>query len=649
LPIIPPPSGQAGVSGREVFVRIKFLAVLVVLFASVLPPAHVVRAADPVPTTTTLTSSANPAKAGHAVTLTATVSDASGGGATPTGTVTFRAFDRGTLGTVALVGGKATLHVALSAGVHSVGAGFDGSESFFPSGASITQRWGGQVRPTVLLSGFPNPAPEGFPVTLTAGVRPAEGTGAATGSVTFRDGATVLAIVALGSPDFDEGGLTASASFTASGLSAGTHSLTADYAGDGNLLAGTCSPDALVIGQPITTETHLDQDSGSSVAVAGRAALFSASVFASGIGSRPGGTVSLVEGTTVLATAPAASGFLSVFGLAAGAHQVFARYEGAGATFAPSVSAVETVTVVDAGGPSPSVVTWAPDPASVAFGQSVTITATVAADPRFPAAGSPTGTVAFWSSGAVVGTVPVDASGAAAITFQPRAGASVTPVYSGDATFAAAIGTPAPFPAPFLFVGTMPTTTTVTSGQNPVPLGRPVTFTAHVTPSAVASPGLSGTVAFMDGFLNVGRAVLDATGTATLTLSLPADRHTIGARYDGNRDYSSSQASLTQTVLRQRATDVALASSRNPSGVGQKVRLTATVTSPAPAGETPGGTVTFLDGSTVLGRAKLHDGGVASLDVERLAAGSHALTAVYGGDAVYAAGASGVLTQVVTA
>jgi hypothetical protein len=89
-----------------------------------------------------------------------------------------------------------------------------------------------------------------------------------------------------------------------------------------------------------------------------------------------------------------------------------------------------------------------------------------------------------------------------------------------------------------------------------------------------------------------------------------------------------------------------VASSANPSLYGQSVTLTATVSPVAPGFGTPTGSVTFYDGSTTLGTAVLSKG-VAKLVTKTLAAGSHAIKAVYSGDAGFAGSKSSVLTQTV--
>jgi hypothetical protein len=92
------------------------------------------------------------------------------------------------------------------------------------------------------------------------------------------------------------------------------------------------------------------------------------------------------------------------------------------------------------------------------------------------------------------------------------------------------------------------------------------------------------------------------------------------------------------------ATATTLSADVNPPVVGQPVNLTAVVTG---AAGIPAGTVTFLDGATVLGTATLDGTGTASLAVAFPAAGDHALSAVYSGQGFSAASTSDVMTETV--
>jgi hypothetical protein len=93
------------------------------------------------------------------------------------------------------------------------------------------------------------------------------------------------------------------------------------------------------------------------------------------------------------------------------------------------------------------------------------------------------------------------------------------------------------------------------------------------------------------------------------------------------------------------ATTTALAIEVSAPAVGQAVHLTATVTS---AAGTPGGTVTFFDGSTALGTASLDAGGRAVLTTALGTAGSHTLNAVFNGTADFAPSRSAALHETVS-
>jgi Bacterial Ig-like domain (group 3) len=104
---------------------------------------------------------------------------------------------------------------------------------------------------------------------------------------------------------------------------------------------------------------------------------------------------------------------------------------------------------------------------------------------------------------------------------------------------------------------------------------------------------------------------------------------------------TTASGSATNTISLT-TSSTTLTSSPNPSLAGQGVTFTATV-----SGSTPIGTVTFKDGATPLGTGPLNGSGVATFTTAALTAGSHAVTAAYGGDASNGSSASSVLTQTV--
>jgi streptogramin lyase len=209
---------------------------------------------NPDASTTTLTSSLNPSMVGNAVTFTATVTASAPGAGTPTGTVTFMDQTTGTpLGTAALnpQGDTATVSTAgLAAGSHTIVATYGGDANFAAGSGTLTQAVNGSsaATSTTALSASANPAVSGQPVTLTAIVSPAAGSGSTpTGTVTFQLDGNVLG----SSPLAPAQGNAAATSFVipASQLSVGSHAVNAAYQGDANFLASSAGL-TLTVGQP---------------------------------------------------------------------------------------------------------------------------------------------------------------------------------------------------------------------------------------------------------------------------------------------------------------------------------------------------------------------------------------------------------------
>ena len=341
-----------------------------------------------------------------------------------------------------------------------------------------------------------------------------------------------------------------------------------------------------------------------------------------------------------MGTAPLSGGTatFTLSSLAVGPHSITAAY-GGDASFNPSTSAALSQTVNQAA----TATTLASSQNPSVFGQSVTFTATVSV--TAPGAGTPSGTVTFRDGTTVLGTGTLSGGMAIFTTSTLAVGLhSITAAYDGDLSFLGStslaltqvVNPPA----------AQDTTTAVASSVNPSVFGQGVTFTATVTPTGgTGTP--SGSVTFRDGTTVLGTAPLSA-GMATFTLSgLAVGPHSITAAYGGDASFNpSTSAALNQTVT-QAATATAVSSSVNPSSVGQPVTFTATVSVTAPGAGMPTGSVTFRDGTTVLGTAPL-SGGTATFTTSALAAGSHPITAAYGGDVSFTASTSPVLAQVVS-
>ncbi|HNG32164.1 MAG TPA: BACON domain-containing carbohydrate-binding protein [Blastocatellia bacterium] len=180
-------------------------------------------------TTTIVTSSANPVSPGQSVTFTARVSAASG---TPSGTVVFKDNFNGnsqTLGSATLAGGVAGFSTAsLAVGTHQIRAEYEGDNNYKPGSAALgSAQLVGKAQSVVTLSSSLNPSNRDQTVTLTAGVRTAQGGNVTpTGIVQFKENNAPL-----GTPMTLVNG---SASIGVSTLSLGSRNLTAEYFGDPN-------------------------------------------------------------------------------------------------------------------------------------------------------------------------------------------------------------------------------------------------------------------------------------------------------------------------------------------------------------------------------------------------------------------------------
>ena len=146
---------------------------------------------------------------------------------------------------------------------------------------------------------------------------------------------------------------------------------------------------------------------------------------------------------------------------------------------------------------------------------------------------------------------------------------------------------------------------------------------------------------FLDGGTVIGTSAA-GNGTASVAVAtLAVGTHSITAVYSGDANYSGATSGAAAQIVNKAGSAVGLISSANPATYGQAVTLTATL-SPG----TVTGSVQFLDGNAAIGTAAV-SGGSALLTVSALAAGTHSITAVYGGDASHTGATSGAVAQTV--
>ena len=133
--------------------------------------------------------------------------------------------------------------------------------------------------------------------------------------------------------------------------------------------------------------------------------------------------------------------------------------------------------------------------------------------------------------------------------------------------------------------------------------------------------------------------------SGTLTLATSADAQSAVGAYPivpsgvSSPNYAIGFVNGTLSVVKG-AVGVAIATSPEPSGFDQPMTFTASVGAAAPAAGAPGGTVSFFDGSTLLGAAAVN-GGSACLTTAGLPAGTRRSLRVTDGDGSFELGSGG--------
>jgi Bacterial Ig-like domain (group 3)/MBG domain (YGX type)/FG-GAP-like repeat len=448
------------------------------------------------------------------------------------------------------------------------------------------------------LTASPNSPQYGDPVTLTATVP-----SGATGTVSFYEGSVFLG----------QGTVTGGvATLITTTLNAGTHTVTAIYNGDATYASSTSAPVTVTVakktapgGGPALTITvqSASREYGTAnpqfdYIVSGT--LLNGDTYGTAVTGVP------VYGVSDTANSPVGSTFpISVSGLASQNYAV---------TFVPG-----TLTIVTAA----TTTALTASAAATQYGNPLTLTATVA-----PA--GTTGTVVFSVGPTVLGTAAVSGGVATFTTSALSAGVyTITAAYQGDGNYAASTSSPV--------------TVTVTAAT--APGGGPALTITVANASRLFGQGnpafsytISGTLVNGDTYATAvtGVPVFSTTGTVTSPVGTYPISLTGGLN---SLNYAIAFVNGSLTVSKG-TPSVTVASSQNPSTYGTSVTFTAAVS----AGAT--GTVTFMDGTTVLGTATVSDG-TANFSTAGLLVGTYSITAVYSGDANYNAVTSSALSQVV--
>jgi 6-phosphogluconolactonase (cycloisomerase 2 family)/sugar lactone lactonase YvrE len=261
--------------------------------------------------------------------------------------------------------------------------------------------------------------------------------------------------------------------------------------------------------------------------------------------------------------------------------------------------------------------------------------------PIFTGSRYPTGTVTLYDNGVAVVTLTLGGNGLAYYTANPfNVGANVmTASYSGDSHFAAGVSSPVTItvlPAPVTFTA---------SCWGGTPWTVAYQCTVSVSASTTTQPG--GNITYsLDGASPTSVALSGGTAAFTVPTIPAAGSHTLTLNYAAQGNFAAG-ATITKTfTTAQGQTQLLVTPSNYNPAAGSSVTLSGTATTPSSG--IPTGSVTFYDGTAVIGTSAINAStGAVSYTVVGITKGSHSYSAKYAGSTNYTAATSG--TSVVTA
>ena len=533
-------------------------------------------------TTTNVTAQPNPQDYNSPITITATVvPESSNNGVFPAGTVTFTDELGDTLGSGPLpssgTGVVTITTTALSAGPHTITASYPGNTAYTSSSGIAYVMISLPAVNIIASSGQPQSIlyGESF-ANLVATVTDAGGVPVSGAQVTFsQTGGSGLSFSPATVITNGQGQAETTVVLSPQGVGTYTAKATLATNGANATYALTITPAPFkVVADP---QQRLFGQANPSLT-------YTYSGFANGDSS------AVVSGTPTLTTTATTSSLVGTYLISAStAGMSAANY---------TLSGVNGVlTIVQTTG----AVTLNVSPVSVVYGNAVTLTATVST--------GATGSVYFYDGGMLLGTAPIS-SGTATLAISNLAVGThndLTAAYSGDSNFAAATS-----PARLLIV-TPAQLQVIAAGAS----------RAYNQPNPAFLFSYSG---FVNGDTNatIGGA---PELTTTTTPNSPPGNYPIAINVNSMSapNYILIGVPATLTVT-QASITIGLSASPVSVMYGEPSTLTANVM----LGAT--GTVSFYEGTTLLGTATVDAAGVAALPISTLNVGTHTVTATYNGD-----------------
>jgi hypothetical protein len=270
---------------------------------------------------------------------------------------------------------------------------------------------------------------------------------------------------------------------------------------------------------------------------------------------------------------------------------------------------------------------------------------TISTDPKVKVYGAPLPALTLSYSGFVNGDT------AASLISPPAASTIATPTSALGVYLITASGASSPNYAISYQAGTIAVTTAYTANAFIAPMGtsvsgQPATFYVYVTPFVAGVLVPTGTVTFYSDGVRIGSAPVDARGIATfVTSSLPVGSHSMLAIYGGDSGFGPCAFARTTQTVNKAATQTFLTSQAvyGPTGQPTGLWIYAVVTNLPPGGGPIGGSATFyVNGQTYTSSAVVH--GVASMYVKASYALNKSFSARYSGDTNHTGGTSYTIT-----
>jgi hypothetical protein len=462
---------------------------------------------------------------------------------------------------------------------------------------------------TTALGAFSPASPiYGQAVTLSATV---SGTSVApAGTVVFTVDATTY------SAALNNGTATA----TVTGLTAGTHAVSAAYSSTNGYAASASATAMLVVSQAASA---VALSANPSPAAQGKPDLLTATVTGAG---QPSGSVVFSSGTTTLCASPLNSTGVATCSFtppASGALTISAQYQGDANHLASSTSL--TLNVYD------TAIALQFSSTQLTYPGATNVTACVARATK----ATPTGSIQIVDGGTALTMLTLGGNGCAYWYISPglSAGAhSISAIYSGDKNNPAGTSAPA-----VLTVSPVPVKMSASCWNASFPYGGNYQCTVNMSSNAGSAQG-SITYSY-DGGAQV--AVPLSNGNAQFTITQPmAGNHGVVIGYAQQTNYAAASQQTENFTVTSAPVNVQLTPSTYYAKARTSVTFAVSVASWSAGPPSNNGAVSFYDGSTLLATVRVNAGGQASYTTTTLPAGKQTITATYAGGTNYASGSS---------